>query len=197
MFIVVKTITDVKIPQPHHGKKLAKLARECLAEDIPLTIDFEGVSSITQGFAQELLLPLVMEFGADFLNGQLHLVNLNPAILETINSATTHLDDYFDRLCRVQDKHCDVEIYELNLFWLVKVRELARDNAVNAQLMMGIAEEEMRLALSKLSIEDIHHIARSGWLCFSPRFTSSFIENMTNRQLDVGEILLAFSGSLC
>lgn len=197
MFIVVNTVTDVKIPQPHHGKKLAKLARECIAEDLPLTIDFEGVGAITQGFAQELLLPLVMEFGADFLNGQLHLINLNPTILESINTATTNLDAYFDRLSRVQDQQCDEEIYELNLFWLVKARELARDNAVNAQLMMGIAEEEMRLALSKLSIEDIHRIARSGWLCFSPRFTRSFIENMANRQFDVGEMLLAFSGSLC
>lgn len=197
MFIVVKTITNSKIPQPCHGKKLTKLVRECLAENLPLSIDFEGINTITQGFSRELFLPLVLEFGADFLKSQLHLVNLTPDVRESINDSFINLDDYFDQLSKQSNKFCDEEIYQLNLFWLVKAREMARDNAISAQLMMGIAEEEMRLALSKLTIEDIHRIARCGWLCFSPRFSSDFLLDIANRQFNVGEILLAFSGSLC
>lgn len=104
---------------------------------------------------------------------------------------------YFQQLSKDQNKNCDEEIYELNLFWLVKARDLARENTLKAHLMMGIAEEEMRLALSKLTIEDIHRIARCGWLCFSPRFKSSFIQEIADRQFDADEVLLALSGSLC
>jgi hypothetical protein len=60
---------------------------------------------------------------------------------------------------------------------------------------MGIAEEDMRLEISQLSNEDIQHIAQSGWLCFSPRFTSHFIRSMTRRQHDIVDVLLGFSGS--
>ena len=67
MVILVKSITDLKTPQPYHWKNLARLARECFANRQALTLDFEGIETITQGFFQELLLPLVAEFGADFL----------------------------------------------------------------------------------------------------------------------------------
>jgi Asp-tRNA(Asn)/Glu-tRNA(Gln) amidotransferase C subunit len=197
VFIIVKTITDGKTPQPYHGKKLAKLARECIAENLPLSIDFEDVDSITQGFARELFLPLVLEFGAERVKNKLHLAKLSPDLRESINASFTNLDDYFEQLSKVQNENCDEEIYELNLFWLVKARELCRKNTLNAHLMMGIAEEEMRLALSKLTIDDIHRIARCGWLCFSPRFKSSFIQKIADRQFDVDEVLLAISGSLC
>lgn len=197
MFIIVKTITDEKTPQPYHGKKLAKLARECIVENLPLNIDFEDINAITSGFARELFLPLVLEFGAECIKNKLHLTNLSPNVLERINASFSNLDEYFEQLSKAQNKNCDEEIYELNLFWLVKARELARENTLNAHLMMGIAEEEMRLALSKLAIEDIHRIARCGWLCFSPRFTSSFIQEIADRQFDADEVLLALSGTLC
>ncbi|CAA9890680.1 conserved hypothetical protein [Candidatus Methylobacter favarea] len=50
MYIVVKSFTDLKTPQPSHGKKLARLARECFANQQALTVDFEGVQPITHGF---------------------------------------------------------------------------------------------------------------------------------------------------
>ena len=65
-----------------------------------------------------------------------------------------------------------------------------------AELMMGISNEEMRSALSQLSIQDIQYIAQSGWLCFSPRFTSKLIQNVTARKHEVVDVLLGLSGSL-
>lgn len=59
MYLFVKSITDLKSPQPYHGKNLARLARECFANRQALTVDFEGVDSISLGFFQELFLPLV------------------------------------------------------------------------------------------------------------------------------------------
>jgi hypothetical protein len=193
--IVVKSFTDLKTPQPCDGKKLASLARECFANQQTLTVDFEGVQAITPGFFQELVLPLLAEFGAGFLKNKLQLANMAPEIDEIMKSAFNNLDDYFERHGALHNKACDTEIYELNLTWLIKARELARENAILAELMMGIAEEDMRLEISQLSNEDIHHIAQSGWLCFSPRFTSHFIRSMTHRQHDIVDVLLGFSGS--
>ncbi|MFA5922571.1 MAG: DUF4325 domain-containing protein [Methylococcaceae bacterium] len=196
MYIVVKSITDLKTPQSCHGKNLSRLARECFANQQPLTVDFEGVQTITQAFFQELFLPLVAEFGADFLKSKLLVANIAPDIDEIMKSAFSNLDDYFDQRTIILNRDCDEEIYELNLAWLIKAREFTRENSILAELMLGITEEEMRSAISKLSIEDIQHIAQSGWLCFSPRFTTNFIQIMTTRQHEMVDVLLGLSGSL-
>ena len=196
MVILVKSITDLKTPQPYHGKNLARLARECFANRQALTLDFEGIETITQGFFQELLLPLVAEFGADFLKINLQIANVNPDVEEIITSGLNNSDDDFDQRTLVQNREGDVELYKLNLAWLIKARELARENPMLAELMMGISDEEMRSALSQLSIQDIHYIAQSGWLCFSPRFTSKLIQNVTARQHEVVDLLLGLSSSL-
>jgi hypothetical protein len=201
VYIIVKSITDLKVPQPYHGKNLARLARECFANQQTLTVDFEGLESITQGFLQELFLPLVAEYGADFLNSQLKVINVSPSINEIMTSTFSKsvLDSYFDQRTLIHNPDCDDEIYELNLAWLIKARELARENSILAELMMGIAEEEMRLALYRLSIEDIQHIDQSGWLCISPRFTTNFIHSMATRQhieIEVVDVLLGLSGSV-
>ena len=196
MVILVKSITDLKTPQPYHGKNLARLARECFANRQSLTLDFEGIETITQGFFQELLLPLVAEFGADFLKGNLQIANVNTDVEEIMTSGFNNSDDNFDQRTLVQNRECDVELYKLNLAWLIKARELARENPMLAELMMGISDEEMRSALSQLSIQDIQYIAQSGWLCFSPRFTSKLIQNVTARKHEVVDMLLGLSGSL-
>jgi hypothetical protein len=196
MVILVKSITDLKTPQPYHGKNLARLARECFANRQSLTLDFEGIETITQGFFQELLLPLVAEFGADFLKSNLQIAHVNPDVEEIMTSGLNNSDDDFDQRTLIQNRECDVELYKLNLAWLIKARELARENPMLAELMMGISNEEMRSALSQLSIQDIQYIAQSGWLCFSPRFTSKLIQNVTAREHEVVDVLLGLSGSL-
>jgi len=196
VYIIVKSITDLKTPQSCHGKNLARLARECFANHQPLTVDFEGVKTITQGFFQELFLPLVAEFGADYLNSRLKIANVPPDIDGIMKSAFSNLDDYFDQRAIILNRECDEELYELNLTWLIKARELARENSILAELTMGIGEDKMRIALSQLSIEDIQHIAQSGWLCFSPRSTTNFIQSMTTRTHEVVDVLLGLSGSL-
>ena len=196
MYIVVKSITDLKTPQPCHGKNLAKLTRECFANRQSLTLDFEGIETIIQGFFQELLLPLVAEFGADFLKINLQIANVNPDVEKIMTSGFNNSDDDFDQRTLIQNREGDVELYKLNLAWLIKARELARENPMLAELMMGISNEEMRSALSQLSIQDIQHIAQSGWLCFSPRFTSKLIQNVTARKHEVVDVLLGLSGSL-
>jgi hypothetical protein len=133
---------------------------------------------------------------ADFLKSRLLATNVAPNIDEIMKSAFSNLDDFFDQRALILNRECDVELYELNLAWLIKARELARENPMLAELMMGISNEEMRSALSQLSIQDIQHIAQSGWLCFSPRFTSKLIHNVTARKHEVVDVLLGLSCSL-
>ncbi|MGD0959329.1 MAG: STAS-like domain-containing protein [Methylomonas sp.] len=191
MYIFVKNLTKLKMPQPCHGKQLAYMARDSFIKNQGLVVDFDGLENITQGFFQEFFLPLVTEFGAEFLKCKLQVKNVGKDNQEIMDSAFNNLDDYFEKLAKINNKHCDKDTYDLNLSWLVRAREVCRENAVHAQLFMGINTEEMRLAISRLSVEEIQLIAQSGCLCFEPRFSANFIQSMTSGEHDMVDILLS------
>ncbi|PKD40046.1 hypothetical protein CWO84_12395 [Methylomonas sp. Kb3] len=196
MHIAVITATDSQIPQPVHGKNLARLARECFANQQILTIDFKDVKTITQGFCQELFFPLITEFGADFLKSKLMVINLNDANEKLMQSAFKNLDAYFDKLSAVNRQGCDEEIFAMNQTWLIKAREIARENPVLTELVLGITDDAMRTALGHLSLEDIQFIAHSNWLCFTPRFSSQFLMNINKEQPPIVEAMLGLTGSI-
>lgn len=196
MHIVVVTATNAQIPQPIHGKNLARLARECFANQQALTIDFEDVKTITQGFFQELYIPLVAEFGSDFLKSELKIVNMAGHVDNMMQSAFKNLDVYFDKLMTIDQLGCDEEIYAMNQTWLIKAREIARENPVLTELVLGITDESMRLAVGCLSLEDIDSIARSNWLCFTPRFSSQFIQSIKRESPPMVEAMLGLSGNV-
>jgi len=193
MYVVIKHLTKLKTPQTCHGKQLVQRARECFLLNECLTLDFEGVESISIGFFQEAILTLVNEFGADFLKCKLRVVNMSPAVEAIMQDALTKVDEFVDRLMSQNQETVDQELYDLNLAWLVKVRTVARENALQALLIMGIADEELRLAVAKLSMDEMQALARSGCLCFAPRFTSQFIQGFGQRHHDLVDLLLAFT----
>lgn len=193
MYIFVRNLTKLKMPQPCHGKQLAGRARESFAKNQALTVDFDGVENITQGFFQELYLPLITEFGADYLKGKLQVTNVGKDIQETMDSSFNNLDEYFEKLAKINNTDYDKDTYDLNFSWLIKAREVCRENAVNAQLFMGICTEEMRLAISRLSIEEMQLIAQSRCLCFGPRFSANFIQGMITGQHDMVDVLLGLN----
>lgn len=195
MYIVVVTVTNSQIPQPIHGQNLARLARECFANQQSLTIDFKDIKTITMGFFQELYFPLVTEFGSDYLKPKLKIVNMAGHIDNMMLLAFKNLDAYFDKLTKVNHLGCDEEIYAMNQVWLIKAREIARENPVLTELILGISDETMRLALAKLSLENIEFIARSNWLCFTPR-SSQFIQNINRESPPMVEAMLGLSGTI-
>ncbi|WP_020482888.1 STAS-like domain-containing protein [Methylomonas sp. MK1] len=197
MHIAVITATESQIHQPVHGKNLARLARECFANQQILTIDFKDVKTITQGFFQELFFPLITEFGADYLKSKLIVINLSDTNKIQMQSAFKNLDDYFDKLSAINHQGCDEEIYTMNQTWLIKAREIARENPVLTELVLGITDDTMRTALGHLSLEDIQFIARSNWLCFTPRFSSQFLMNINKEQPPIVEAMLGLTGSIC
>jgi len=196
MFIVVKNMTDLKIPQPCHGKNLARLARECFTSHQALIVDFDGVGAISQGFLQELFLPLVAEYGPDFLRSELQVINVSPDIDKAMKAAfnANALNHFLGQRENQLNQASDAEIYELNLAWLIKAREVARENGILAELMMGIGDEALRVAISQLSINDIQQLAQADWLCFAPRFTANFLQDMLTRPHDVVDVLLGLGG---
>lgn len=74
-------------------------------------------------------------------------------------------------------QEADQDIFDLNLLWLFKARELARSNQTKAAVIFGfddIAAEK----ISHLSIEQLHNIARSGVMVFQSRFPPRFWHEM-------------------
>jgi flagellar transcriptional activator FlhD len=193
MYVVIKHLTKLKTPQACHGKQLVQRARDCFRQNECLTLDFEGVESIATGFFQEAIFTLLNEFGADFLKSKLQVVNMSPALESIMQEALTHVDEYVDRLMTRQQEVVDQELYDLNLAWLVKVRAIARENALQAHLIMGVADEELRLAVANLSMDDMQILARSGCLCFAPRFTPQFVRGLGQRRHDLVDMLLALT----
>jgi hypothetical protein len=73
----------------------------------------------------------------------------------------------------------DQDIYELNLLWLFKARELAKYNHKKAAIVLGF-DETVAKGISRLSIEELRGIARSGVMLFQPRFHPKFWKEMIN-----------------
>jgi hypothetical protein len=193
MYVVIKHLTKLKTPQACHGKQLVQRARECFLRNECLTLDFEAVESIATGFFQEAIFTLLNEFGADFLKSKLRVVNMTSAVEAIMQDDLTHVDEFIERLMSRQQDVVDQELYDLNLAWLVKVRALARENALQALLIMGIADEKLRLAIANLSMDEMQTLARSGCLCFAPRFTSQFIQGFGQRRYDRVDLMLALT----
>lgn len=195
MNIFVKTISKHTIPEDIDGKNLASLARECFLNQQEISIDFEAIDAVTQEFCQAFFFPLITEFGADFLKQFLKFENIAPEVDATIQSAFKQLDGYFDRQEHLQKINGDQEIYSLNHIWLIKARELCRENPVYAEFVLGITDSGLREEISRLSIEDIQYFAQVSWLCFAPRFTSDNFQTLNSKQRSVIDVLLALSAN--
>jgi len=74
----------------------------------------------------------------------------------------------------------DPEIVELNLLWLIKARELARDNRETAVVLLGL-DVNLLAAISRLSLGDLNTMAQSGFMQFQPRFRSALFRQLIER----------------
>ncbi len=70
-------------------------------------------------------------------------------------------------------QEADQDIIDLNLSWLFKARELARSNHTKAAIVLGF-DETVAKRISRLSIDELRSIARSGVMLFQPRFHQKF-----------------------
>ena len=193
MFYLVRNVTRLDTLKSCHGEELVKLALDCFAQNKLLRLDFEGVDAINPDFFRSLFYPMVAEFGAPFLRSKIQMVNVSPEVEATMHSAFINLENYFDDYFMLGSPITCQDVYDLNVAWLVKAREVARDYSIQAQLIMGIYDPEMRALISQLSMDDIQSIAQSGCLCFSPRFTCDFIRSMTSGRYGSVDMLLALS----
>jgi hypothetical protein len=66
----------------------------------------------------------------------------------------------------------DQEIVDLNLFWLIKARELAKTNREKAVVVLGL-DAGLVDQLALLSIDELSTIATAGVLLFRPRFRTT------------------------
>lgn len=92
----------------------------------------------------------------------------------------------------------DPDLYELNLTYLLKAREMAlMGESYKASLILGISQDSVN-RLSELSIEKIRTLAKSGVLCFQSRLPDKFWKDLHNSSFDeeltMARILLMISG---
>ncbi len=64
------------------------------------------------------------------------------------------------------------------------------------QTVRLLAYKALIEAIGRLSIEDIEHIAQSGWLCFAPRISNHFFEYMNRKQHTAVDVLLTLREGL-
>jgi len=76
-------------------------------------------------------------------------------------------------------QEADQDIFELNISFLFKARELAKYNQQKAAIVLGLDEAVMG-SISKLSIKEISGIARSEVMLFQPRFHPKFWKEVAN-----------------
>ena len=63
----------------------------------------------------------------------------------------------------------DQDIVDLNLFWLIKARELAKANREKAVVVLGL-DASLANKFTSLSLDELNAIAHAGVLLFRPRF---------------------------
>jgi hypothetical protein len=157
-----------------------------------VTLDFDGVDEATELFFQELMFPLVAEYGAEVVGGRLGLANLGhfgAAMARGLGGVEAHLDRKPD----ISECEGDQELFEINLSMLVKARELCRFNHVCAKAVFGIEDGELLDAISQATYGQLQTLARSGWLCYVPRFSVQSLKTaMVGEPLDA---LLTMSGA--
>ncbi len=76
-------------------------------------------------------------------------------------------------------QEADQDIFELNISFLFKARELAKCNQKKAAIVLGLDDVVMD-SISKLSIEEMSSIARSEVMLFQPRFHPRFWKEVAN-----------------
>ena len=78
----------------------------------------------------------------------------------------------------------DPDLYELNLFYLHKARDMAlKGKSLCASLTLGMPQEAID-RLPALPLEKIRILAGAGMLCYSSRLSEKFWRELQNTEMD-------------
>lgn len=75
------------------ARETGLLVRQIIEKKIDnnvITLDFEGIESVTQGFADELIGVLIRKRGADFVISRIRIVNVAPFIRSVLNFVASY-----------------------------------------------------------------------------------------------------------
>ncbi len=158
-------------------KKLVNSDEQCF-------VDFDGILTISPLFFQDLIFPLVLEFGSETITNRLKLTNLNNDHLASYKEACAKTSDYMER---ISARHVMPfgDISDLTFELLIKARELSRRDPSDARVIFGI-NSEMIESFANMDIDQIRRLAFAGVVCFEPRFTPEFAAKLAT--LEVSEV---------
>lgn len=75
----------------------------------------------------------------------------------------------------------DQDIFDLNLSWLLKARELARLSQETTTVVLGI-DPAVAVHIARLSLQELNAIAHTEVLLFHPRFHPRFWEEVRSKR---------------
>jgi hypothetical protein len=169
----------------NQGKELSKIIRQkMLRSDAVCLIDFAGIANVTPHFFQELIFPLIIEFGSHDLDNKLKLNNLNDQHLVAYRLAADQVGDYMDKLSFSQ-KSPFGELSDITFELLLKARDLSRTDPEATQTVFGF-NSDMAESFAAMDIETIRRISNSGVVCFELRLSPEFATQLA--ALDPSEI---------
>ncbi|MDO8941070.1 MAG: STAS-like domain-containing protein [Methylicorpusculum sp.] len=176
------------------GKRVHKMTREyLLTHDEPVVIDCAGIGELTAGFFQQLIFPLVAEFSGQIINNRVVMLNLSDAQLDIYQAACDQAGDYVDELLV---EHAPTnEIADISLDFLIMAREMARMDPDKARIVFGL-NTAMIEVIVLMDYETMCQIAKSGVMCFQPRFSHFYARNLANDELSPIDVFINISSKL-
>lgn len=183
--------TDKTTLTCEHGRKLHKTILSSFSRNDSITLDCDGIESFTEDFFQELILPLVAEYGSDRIKSSLFFMNFNRGAADVIRSAIQNSCGIFARNHRQITS--DVDLYDINISVLIKARELCRTSPGDARTIFGMDEDTISI-ISCASFADIQEIADAGVLSFSVRLSKQYLSKASEVGPDYLDSLLVMSG---
>ena len=177
------------------GNDLSKKIRQkMLRSDDDCWVDFTGIVAVTPVFFQDLIFPLVIEFGGHVIDSRIKFKNPKDHHLAAYKAAIDQTSDYMDKLC---SRHISAFgglsdiIFEL----LLIARDLSRSDPDSARVIFGF-NSDMLKSFAAIDIDTIRRISNAGAICFEPRLSPEFIQQLTTLDPSEVDVFLNVAGSL-
>jgi len=177
-----------------HGKTLSKVTRINVVNRNLATLDFDGIRIATADFFQELMIPLIGEFGSDTINYYVEFANLTNDLRDVYIDSMTHSNKFMRGYLSRKNTQYN-EMSNLTFSFLLKAREILKTEPEKARLFFG-TDQRMSEILLAMDLDAIQMLANSGIICFQPRFSHEFASMISAMDAKEIDIILNISGSI-
>ena len=190
----VNRIVGTAILKGREGVTLGKHIVEQTRKGVPIELDMAGVDYVSIDFFRRIIMRIANEWGGEIR----HLVNIinypsgtNVAYSEAVREVEEYIDSSLPK-----DFRGDADIYDLNFQYMMKARELCREDPTLARIIMGIEDEAFSEFIADATITKLQEIAKSGFAIFAPRISREALEALSESSLFAIKNIMQFTSGL-